>query len=80
MEAHLQKWGNSDGIRIPSTILKAIGLKTNDKVTIEQIDDKIVISKSKKSKVSLKERFAKYNGRNLAKDFEWDEPTGREIW
>ena len=32
MEARLQKWGNSDGIRIPSNFLKSLNLKTNDKV------------------------------------------------
>ena len=80
MEAKLQKWGNSDGVRIPSVFLKALNLKTNDKVNIEQIDDKIIISLPKKNKISLEERFEQYNGKNLAKDFEWDEPVGREIW
>lgn len=80
MEARLQKWGNSDGIRIPSALLKALNLKTNDSVTIEQIDDKIVISKSIKKKISLEERFKNYNGKNLAKEFEWDGPVGREVW
>ena len=50
MAARLQKWGNSDGIRIPSTILKTLNLKTNDTVILEQIDDKIIISKPKKKK------------------------------
>lgn len=27
MESRLQKWGNSDGIRIPSSFLKALNLK-----------------------------------------------------
>ena len=80
MEIILQKWGNSDGIRIPSTILKSLNIKTNDKLNIEQIDDKIVISKSTKKKISLKEEFEKYNGDNLSKDYEWDKPRGKEIW
>ena len=80
MEARLQKWGNSDGIRIPSVILKSLNIKTNDKLNIDQIDNKIVISKPIKSKISLEERFIQYNGENLAKDFEWDEPRGKEIW
>lgn len=80
MEARLQKWGNSDGIRIPSSFLKSLGLKTNDKVELIQEEDKIVILKSKKEKISLEERFANYNGDNLAKDFVWDEAKGKEIW
>ena len=80
MEARLQKWGNSDSIRIPSSILKALNLKTNDKVNLEQVEDKIIISKPKKKKISLAEEFKNYYGENLAKDYSWDDARGREIW
>lgn len=80
MEARLQKWGNSDGIRIPSSILKSLNIKTNDILNIEQKDDKIIISIPKKKKISLSERFKNYNGKNLAKDFSWDDNKGKEIW
>ena len=80
MEAKLQKWGNSDGIRIPSSILKALNLKTNDMVSLEQVEDKIIISKPKKNKISLQDKFNEYHGENLTKDFEWDEARGKEIW
>ena len=80
MEIIIQKWGNSDGIRIPSSILKTLNIKTNDQLNRETIDDKIIITKSTKNKISLKERFDNYNGDNLSKDFEWDESKGEEIW
>lgn len=80
MEARIQKWGNSNGIRIPSSILKSLGLKTNDSVIISENDDKIVITKAKDEKISLKDRFKKYDGPNLINDFEWDKPRGRKIW
>ena len=79
MEARVQKWGNSDGIRIPKVILKALNLKTNDKVELIQEDDKIIISKSKNNKISLEERFKEYKGKNLTKEFNWDKNKGREI-
>ena len=79
MEVKLQKWGNSDGIRIPSTFLKNLNLKTNDIVLLEQVDDKIIITIPKKKKISLKERFEKFNG-TYENDFSWDEPVGKEIW
>lgn len=80
MEARLQKWGNSNGIRIPSNFLKALNLKTDDKVILEQNDEKIIISKPKDEKISLKKRFEAYKGKNLAKEFSWDNPKGKEIW
>ena len=81
MEAKLQKWGNSSGIRLPSAILKSLNLKVNDKVELTQENDKIVISVIPKvKKISLEEEFKKYKGPNLAKEFVWDEPKGKEIW
>ena len=73
MEARLQKWGNSAGIRIPKSILNSLNIKINDILDIEQNDEKIIISISKKKKISLEERFKNYNGKNLSKDFSWDE-------
>ncbi len=80
MEVRIQKWGNSFGIRIPSNILKSLDIKDNDLLTIEESDEKIVISKSKKNKISLAERFNNYKGEDLTKEFSWDENRGREIW
>ena len=42
VEARIQKWGNSDGIRIPSSFLKTLNIKTNDKVELIQEKDKIL--------------------------------------
>lgn len=75
MEIRLQKWGNSLGIRIPSTILKS-----NEKINLDLDDDRIIITKAKKGKISLKERFNEYNGDDLTKEFSWDDARGREIW
>ena len=80
MEARVQKWGNSNGIRIPSSILKSLSIKTNDILNIEQQEDKIIISIPKNKKISLASRFEKYKGKNLAKDFSWDESVGKETW
>lgn len=80
MEAKLQKWGNSDGLRIPSNFLKALNLKTNDIVELKQVEDKIIITKSNRKKIDLEERFKNYKGKNLSKDFIWDDARGNEIW
>lgn len=80
MEVRLQKWGNSMGIRIPSNILKSLDLKINDILEIKEKDDKIVVSKSRHKKISLKKLFDNYNGELLSKEFEWDDPVGKEIW
>ena len=80
MEVRIQKWGNSSGIRIPSSMLKNLNIKTNDILNINQEDDKIIISVPKKKKISLEDRFKEYHIKNLAKEFSWDDNIGREIW
>ena len=80
MEIKLQKWGNSVGIRIPSSVLKSFNLKENDIIDLKEEDDRIVITKSLNMNISLLERFNNYKGKNLAKEFVWDEPMGKEIW
>ncbi len=80
MEAKVQRWGNSLGIRIPSPILKSLNIKPNDALNIMQDEDKIIISVIKRKKISLCDRFKEYNGKNLAKDFSWDKNIGKEIW
>ncbi len=80
MEVKLQKWGNSQGFRIPSSFLKSLNIKPNDFLEIFQEEDRIIISKSKNRKISLERRFKEYNGENLTKDFVWDNAVGKEIW
>ena len=37
--------GNSQGIRIPKAFLESLGMKENDNVEVERVDDSIVIKK-----------------------------------
>lgn len=84
MEARLQKWGNSDGIRIPSSFLKSLNLKTNDKLELEQQEDKIIISKAKKKHLTLEERFEMFeklsdNEKGNIESYDWGDDLGKEI-
>ncbi len=80
MEARIQKWGNSFGIRIPSNILKSLNIKQNDILNIKEENKKIIISIPEKKKISLEERFKNYKGSNLTKEFSWDKSIGKEVW
>ena len=48
MQATIQKWGNSLGIRIPSLIAKDLSLKNGSSVEILEEDNRIIIQASKK--------------------------------
>jgi len=84
MEAKLQKWGNSDGIRIPSSFLKSLNLKTNDIVEIMQKEDTIIISKPQKKHLTLEERFALFEKlpekeKTGKEPYDWGSDLGKEI-
>lgn len=83
MEARLQKWGNSDGIRISNSILKSLNLKTNDRVDLIQEDDRIIISKSKRRHLTLEERiemFEKSSNNEIGniESYDWGDDLGKE--
>jgi len=85
VEARLQKWGNSDGIRIPSSFLKSLNLKTNDVVELMQKEDIIIISKPKKKHLTLEERFELFdklsnNEKGTIEIYDWGEDLGKEIF
>ncbi|MFQ7428614.1 MAG: AbrB/MazE/SpoVT family DNA-binding domain-containing protein [Flavonifractor plautii] len=46
MYATIQKWGNSQGLRIPKALLDAVGLKEHDRVELVQMDDGINIRRT----------------------------------
>lgn len=47
-------------------------------VELQKIDN---VSEDKTKNMNiLEESSTLYNGENLAKDFVWDEPIGKEIW
>lgn len=78
--ATIQKWGNSQGIRIPKFILEQINLDANSDVLITVKDDSIVIKKASKKHITLAERFANYTGETQSGEYDWGEPQGEEIW
>ena len=84
MEARLQKWGNSDGIRIPSSFLKSLNLKTNDVVELLQEENTIIISKAKKKHLTFEERIVMFektqkNETVVVEPYDWGEDVGKEI-
>ena len=59
MTTNLQKWENSQGIRIPKSILDEVNWKENERVLIEVEDGKIVLKKVDVERENIKELFNK---------------------
>jgi len=75
-------WGNSHALRLPSKIVKAIGIACNDKVYLEACEDKIIITKAPEPKKgTLEYLFRDYHD----EPFETIlvnplKPVGKEKW
>ena len=77
----IQKWGNSQGIRLPKSYLDAIGLDVNDSVEILRNGDDIVVHKIKKTtELTLEDIFEGYTGDYKGAEADWGEKVGLEEW
>ena len=45
MEGVIQKWGNSNAIRLPKSILQSVNIKENDSVMLTASGEEIIIRK-----------------------------------
>ena len=77
--ATIQKWGNSQGIRIPKHILDEADIGASDKVEMVVSNGKILIRKLSEKK-TIKTLFAGYEGQNDEREIDWGDSVGREIW
>ena len=59
MTTKLQKWGNSQGIRIPKVILNEVKWDKNENIIIRVDNGKLIIEKANKKK-NIKEIFEGY--------------------
>ncbi len=81
MTTSIQKWGNSQGIRLPKYILEAIQWKENEVINITTENDKIIIEKATVSeRKNIKELFANFDEEYKPTQIDWGKPEGEEIW
>ena len=81
MTATISKWGNSQGLRLPKSILEELNLSVGDKVKFFIQNDKIILEPIKKTR-------KKYNINELVKQIpkdykayeEFNNKTGIEEW
>jgi antitoxin MazE len=80
METTIQKWGNSQGLRISRTFLAEARLGVGDQVSLEVEGDAIVIRKAPQKKYDLAELVAQIPKGHKAKEEAFGAPVGKEVW
>lgn len=75
---HVQKWGNSLGVRLPKSLCEAVSIEEGSEIDFKIINDSIVIRRKKKT---LEQLLESVNSENVHGET-WDDvkPVGREIW
>ena len=81
MTTTIQKWGNSQGERIPKILLDTVNWSKNEQVVILIQNDKLVIEKIRdKKRKNIKELFADFKGEYEPIKIDWGSAEGEEIW
>lgn len=88
MYATIQKWGNSNALRLPKALLEAIGMKENDRVELIQGADTITIKKTMPVQhKTLEERLTAFYGKPVSQidrieneEIDWGTAEGSEAW
>lgn len=79
--AKIQKWGNSQGIRIPKNILDLLKWRDNEAVEISAHNGHIIIKRLKPAqRKNINELFADFKGEYKPEVIDWGKPEGNEIW
>ena len=82
MVTKVQKWGNSQGLRLSKHVLEDARIAIGDDVDVIVRDGLIVIApvRKMKGKHNLQELVAKIPEDYATKEIDWGEPVGREAW
>ena len=80
MSAKIQKWGNSQGLRIPKHLLEAARLSVGDDVEILAVEEEILIKKKPKPKFDLAEMVSRMPRDYQSREESFGKPLGKEEW
>jgi antitoxin MazE len=79
VRAQLVKWGNSQAVRIPKTVVEQAHLQEGDELKIHAQEGRITIE-SVSPKVTLGSLVAGITRKNRHPESDWSKPVGKEVW
>ncbi len=79
MIARIQKWGNSQGLRLTKNLLAEARLEVGDEVDVSVKEGVIIVTPLRKNH-SLEHLVAEIPEDYRAGEVDWGEPAGREAW
>ncbi len=82
MLAKIQKWGNSQGIRLAKNLLADAQLDIGDEVEINVKDGIMLVTPAKRirGRHNLKKLVSRIPENYKSGEIDWGEPVGKEVW
>ncbi|MCH7681455.1 AbrB/MazE/SpoVT family DNA-binding domain-containing protein [candidate division KSB1 bacterium] len=82
MLSKVQKWGNSQGIRIPKNLLENSHINVGEEVDITVQEGKIIVESTNKirGRYDIRDLVSQMPKDYKPKEENWGAPMGREIW
>jgi len=82
MLAKIQKWGNSQGLRLAKNLLTDVQLGVGDEVEISVKDGILIVTPANRirGRHKLKDLVARIPENYQSSEVDWGEPIGKEVW
>jgi len=82
MLAKIQKWGNSQGLRLAKKLLENVQLDVGDEVDISVKDGIMIVTPAKRirGRHNLKDLVARIPENYQTGEIDWGKPIGKEAW
>lgn len=82
MITKVQKWGNSQGVRLSREILSTIDIQVGDSVNLSVREGTLIVTPLRRVRGShdLRELVGQIPRGYKAEEFDWGKPQGREAW
>jgi antitoxin MazE len=82
MVTRIQKWGNSQGLRLARQVLEDARLSVGDEVDVTARDGMIVIAPARRirGKQNLQALVSRIPKNYKPGEVDWGKPVGKEVW
>ena len=82
MLTKVQKWGNSQGLRVTKALLDEAGIHVGDEVHVTVRRGRIIVEPVSRirGRYDLRDLVSKMPGEYQPEEFDWGPPAGKELW
>ncbi len=82
MITKVQKWGNSQGLRLSRQLLSDVEISVGDAVDVVVRDGAIIITPVRRvrGRLDLRELVRRIPRNNETMEVDWGRPVGKEVW